>query len=127
MVEVDNESEERTSRFRLDNLDRTFGKSAVVSTILFFLSLFGTILYASTLPDNSWDSILPLILIGGPWAGMLISLFGYGVWSLWKLRGQSSDHLTDDMRLKRALLGFALGIFVFLIPFAIVYGSPRGG
>lgn len=126
MREADNETEERSSRFCLDNLGRKLGKSAAISTVLFFLSLLGSVLYASTFQDNSWDSVLPLILIGGPWAGLWISLFGYGAWSLWKLRGQSPDHVTDDIRFKRALLGFALGIFAFLMPFAIVYGSPRG-
>ena len=126
MAEVDNKNEERTSRFRLDNLGRKFGKTAAISTALFFFSLLGSILYTFTLPDNSWDSILPLILIGGPWAGMWISLFGYSIWSAWKLRGQPSDQVTDSMRRKRALMAFVVGVFAFLLPFAIVYGSPRG-
>jgi len=37
MAEVDNKSEERTPRFRLDNLGRKFGKSAAVSTVFVFL------------------------------------------------------------------------------------------
>ena len=126
MAEVDNEGEERTPRFRLDNLGQKFGKSAAVSTVLFFFSLFGTILYTFALTDNSWDSILPVIVIGGPWVGMWISLFGYSIWSVWKLQGQSSDQVTDSIRRKRALMAFVLGLFAFLIPFAIVHGSPRG-
>ena len=126
MAEVDNENEEQTFHFLLDDLGQKFGKLATVSTVLFFFSLLGTILYTLTLPDNSLDSILPLVPIGGSWVGMLISLFGYSIWSVWKLRGQSSDQVTDSIRRKRALMAFVLGVFAFLLPFAIVHGSPRG-
>lgn len=103
------------------------GKSAAASTILFFLSVFGTLLYAFTLPDNSWDSILPVIVIGGPRVGMWTSLFGYSIWFVWKLQGQHPDQVTDSIRRKRALMAFVLGIIAFLIPFAMVHGSSRGG
>lgn len=122
MPEADAETEERTFRSRLDNLGPVFGKSAAVSAALFLFSTIGTALYTISLPDNSWDSIFPLIVIGSTWAGIWLSLFGYGVWSLWKLKSQSPDHISDDIRFKRALLGFALGIFVLL--FAV--STPRG-
>lgn len=125
----DDEDEERTPRFRLDDLGRKFGKTAAISTVLFFLSGIALVLYAFALPEDSTISIysLPVIALAGSWAGIWVSLFGYSIWSAWQLRGQSPDQETYHMQRNRALLAFVLGVFALLMPVAIVHGSPRGG
>lgn len=125
----DDEAEERTPWFRLDNLGRTFGKTAAVSVVLFFFSAIIFVMYALALPENSTISIFapPVIALAGSWAGMWVSLFGYSIWAVWQLRGQSSDQEADRMLRKRAVLTFVLGVFALLLPVAMVHGSPRGG
>jgi hypothetical protein len=128
MVAGDNEANERTSRFRLDNLGRKFGRIAATSIVLFVFSAIGFVLYAQTLSENSTVEIYspPVIAMAGSWTGLWISLFGYSIWSVRQLQRLSADQEKYLVQRKRALVTFGLGILVLLMPFAIIYGSPRG-
>jgi len=129
-ADSDDAADGQRARFRPDDIGRTLGKATAVSVVSFFLSAIGLVLYAGALPEE--DPTIgtfapPVIALAASWAGLWISLFGYGVWSVWQLRKRSTDRETDRMRRKRAVLAFVLGTFAFLLPVAMVHGSPRGG
>lgn len=138
----------------LDALGRTFGGAFAVSVVSFFLSVIGTASYMAYQPGEPTltASDLPVIAIIGSWGGMVVSLSGYTVWSVWQLRtlGRETGRSTEqnavetlnraatvfgdndrelgpyDRRLRRTLWSlFATG-FVLLIPVAAIFGSPPG-
>ena len=145
----DDETNHWTSRLRPDTLGEAFGLLFAVSFGSFYLSLLGVAVFGLVSGELA---ILPLIVAAGSWVGVVVSLFGYGSWSAWQLRGlprdpdrptpwnplkmlayviavfigNNDDLDAYDRRLRWTLWAFLLGVFVLLIPVEIVHGGPPG-
>ena len=117
-----------TVRLRPNDPGQAFKTLAIVSTVSLFLSLVGIVLYPLLPGDRSTDTITapPVATLFGSWIGILVSTFGYSVWSFWQLRDLSGDQEAFNRQLRRSALAFAIGMAVILTTLSLLFGNPPG-
>ncbi len=103
------------SRFRPDTLGGLFKALFVASIVSFFLSVMGLMVYLLWLPEANPTVTLadpPVAAAAGSWIGIPVSLFCYGSWSAWQLRGlpRDPDQLTSKNPVK--MLAYMIAVFV---------------
>ncbi|SEQ40295.1 hypothetical protein [Natrinema salaciae] len=141
----------QTSRFSPDNLGRTFLLLFGASAAVFYLSVIVFVGYVWQSPPEATTGIHPVVLVPViSWAGMVLSLAGYSLCSIRKIRrmrrngGRSptrnpvtkllyllalvnsngQELSTYDRRARRTTLSVLFGLFFLMIPVAILYGEP---
>lgn len=146
---TDDETPRWAARLRPDTLGEAFGLLFAASLVSLYLSLLGVAVYGLVFGELA---DLPLVVAAGSWVGIVVSLFGYGIWSAWQLRGlprdldrptpwnslkmlayviavfiaNNDDLDAYDRRLRTTVWAF-FGVFVWLLfTVGVLYGSPRG-
>lgn len=141
----------QTSRFSPDNLGRTFLLLFGASVAVFYLSVIGFVAYVWQSPPEATTGIHPVVLVPViSWAGAVLSLAGYSLCSIRKVRrmrrnvgrsptrnpitkllyllalvnSNNQELSTYDRRVRRTTLSVLLGLFFLMIPVGILYGDP---